>query len=216
VFFDAHTHHFSKKNALVNIFYQESENIHLTKYCSLAAHPWQAEQFEANFIFDVEKFSEKNVLAVGETGLDKLCSADFARQKEIFLQHIKIAQKTQKPLILHAVRAHAEIISVLKSEKFNYPYMFHGFNQNENILKLCSREKNAFFSFGTALFYRNSNAEKALQNTPLEKVFFETDDSSTGIEQVYEKAAQILGKTVAMLQKQTEENFEHFFDFKKN
>lgn len=211
MFFDAHTHHFSKKNAVVNVFYQDYEKIREVQFCSLALHPWHVGDIDKNLIFEPEKFAAKNILAVGETGLDKVVSADFELQKGIFRQHIGIAKKIKKPLILHAVRAHAEILAMLRGEKFDMPFLFHGFNQNENIFNICRSEKNAYFSFGTALFHQKSNAANALQNLPPEKVLFETDDSSTEIEQVYEKAAEILATDISILQKQTAENFAVFF-----
>ena len=67
-----------------------------------------------------------SILAIGETGLDKLCRVDFTLQKEIFNHQISIAKEVKKPLIIHCVKAYNEVQQLLKEARAEVPVIFHG------------------------------------------------------------------------------------------
>ena len=52
---------------------------------------------------------------------------------------------------------------------------------------------------------------EALRETPPGQLFLETDDSDTGIEEVYAHAAAVRGTTVEALKRATTENYERIF-----
>jgi TatD DNase family protein len=209
--YDAHTHREGAKNALVNVFHFEAEKISLQKFCSFGIHPWHVENFDGNFEASEKFFSQKNVLAVGETGLDKLCNAKTDLQRDIFIRHIKAATQFQKPLIIHAVRTHDEIVQILLREKFSLPVVFHGFNQNENILQICLKIPNVLFSFGAAVVRQSKNALSALQKLPSEKILLETDDAPMSIEEIFEKAAETRGEEPNAFRRKINQNFQTVF-----
>lgn len=64
------------------------------------------------------------VIGIGETGLDrfhirkdKAIEEVFDKQKELFLEHVKLSNKVNKPLIIHVREAHDEMIAYLKELK---------------------------------------------------------------------------------------------------
>ncbi len=60
----------------------------------------------------------KKIIGIGETGLDYYYEhSDPATQKKIFIEHIKAAQISNVPLIVHTISAENETYDILKSEK---------------------------------------------------------------------------------------------------
>ena len=86
---------------------------------SIGWHPWYLNDFETTEIFKVleEKAVLSQIVAIGETGLDKAITIDWNKQTDVFRFHVEIANKLQKPLIIHCVRAYSELIKFKKEFK---------------------------------------------------------------------------------------------------
>ena len=214
MFINTHTHAqiYDAGIELVNLDLYNSEK---SKYYSYGLHPWylRADDWESDIDLLRVKIHEKNCLAVGECGLDKLCDTDFNLQLEAFEAQIKIANTINKPLIIHCVKAFNELINCLNLNDNKVPVIVHGFNNNENIARVMV-EHGYYFSFGKALLSYESNAAKALKSVGRKKFFLETDDADLSIKYVYKKASEILGIDEEFLKIQLQDNFENVFNFK--
>jgi TatD DNase family protein len=156
---------------------------------------------------------EKRCLAIGECGLDKLSKVDFDLQEEVFVEQIKIANKINKPLIIHCVKAFNELINCLNLNDNKVPVIIHGFNNNENIARVMVNE-GFYFSFGKALLGYESNAAKAIKNVGRKNFFLETDDADISIKYIYKKASELLGIDEEIIKQQIQSNFENVFKVK--
>lgn len=213
-FVNIHSHFAGNENQIVIINSLPQDDINKNKYYSCGIHPWfilnnwyiQLEQLR-------NKILQKNIIAIGECGLDKLKSADINVQQEVFIHHIKLANEFNLPLIIHNVKSHQEILNLLFQFKNKQTVVFHGFNNNLRIAHQII-QNGCYLSFGTALFNPLSNATQVLKAIPYEKFFLETDDSTQySIEEVYAKASEILN---IPLQKLKEDLFLRFKEvFKK-
>lgn len=204
-FIDIHTHHRISKNAIVN-FYAEFDKHDTVPQSSLGLHPWYLQNADEYF-FQLAKFAPaKNVLTIGECGLDKVCDTDWQLQERVFKKQIELANQLQKPLIIHCVRAYNECISFLKQSEV--PVIFHGFNSNINIANMLL-EKGFYLSIGTVIF--NQTFENVFERLPLERIFFETDDSQTEISHIYKRASEIKNISIETLILQIENNFQKIF-----
>jgi TatD DNase family protein len=91
-------------------------------YASVGLHPLHIK--DEVFSFErYKKMAEENkekVVAIGETGLDKH-GENPEKQKEVFLEHIKLAEELQLPLIIHCRKEHNELINTLKFQIPNSP-----------------------------------------------------------------------------------------------
>jgi TatD DNase family protein len=159
------------------------------------------------------KSNEKRCLAIGECGLDKLSKVDFELQQTVFLEHIKIANKIKKPLIIHCVKAFNELINCLNQSDNEVPVVIHGYNNNENIAHVLL-DYGCYFSFGKALLGYDSNAAKAIKNIGRKNFFLETDDADISIKYIYKKASELLGIEEEILKQQLVSNFENVFKLK--
>ncbi len=212
VFINIHTHSqlYDAQVEIVNLFVGKGER---TNFYSYGIHPWYVKDdytYELDHLRNIAK--EKRCIAIGECGLDKMSSVDFALQQEVFEEQIKLANELNKPLIIHCVKAFNELINCLNLNDNKVPVIIHGFNNNENIARIL-KEQGYFFSFGKALLGYESNAAKAIKTVGRKVFFLETDDADLSIKYVYRKASELLGIDEEIIKAQIVENFKSVFNF---
>ena len=72
-------------------------------------------------VFDAEAYEElgknERVIAIGECGLDYYRCDESSKelQKEVFIEHIGLANKLQKPLMLHIRNAYEDALEILRT-----------------------------------------------------------------------------------------------------
>ena len=176
---------------------------------SVGLHPWHSDRFNSKLAEKISAALEaKNVGAIGEAGLDKICNVSWNEQIAAWNFQFQLAQQKSLPIIIHCVKAHYDFVPFCKDSKV--PMLFHGFQGNEEILKDLSRFETSYFSFGKSIFQNQKIQELILKVTP-NRLLLETDTGPFSIEQVYEKAAFILGFDLASLQSLLKKNALEFF-----
>jgi len=202
-FLDIHTHQAAQKKGITSIQSLSLTNdiflaIPKTKLISIGLHPWYAtlDKLEMQMKYMSVLASQQNVKLIGECGLDQLKGAQIENQISILETQVKLAEKLNKPLILHCVKAFSELIEIKDRLKVTVPMIIHGFNKNE-ALGLQLLKKGFLLSFGTAILKENSGASKLIRNTDV--FFLETDDSEIPIEEIYNAAAKLKNCSVDAL-----------------
>ncbi|MSP84637.1 MAG: TatD family deoxyribonuclease [Flavobacteriaceae bacterium] len=190
-FFNLHTHQFSNQLdvlELVNQYPQEFD-ASIPNY-SIGIHPWHIVQDSIDEELEIieSKLKDKKCLAIGECGLDKRIEIPMALQQMVFEKQLALAEKYDKPLVIHCVAAFQEVIAIKKKMAISVPMIIHGFSKNkETAMQLIA---NGFYiSFGKYLL-RNSELELVFKSIPKERLFLETDTIKEGIAAVYELAAK--------------------------
>ncbi len=210
-YIDLHTHQLNKQNvfAIKNIFAQDYSKVLVNSLYSVGLHPWHIEKVDWVSCFEhiFEASNDKNMLFVGECGLDRSIDTTFVKQEECFKKQIEIASQLDKPLIIHCVRAYNDLIRIRKSIKLNIPLIIHGFNGNrETTLSLLTY--GFYFSVGERfLFDERKNVN--LELIPINHLFLETDESAFSIETMYQKASLILDLNEQELVLKVMENFKN-------
>ncbi|MBN2486497.1 MAG: TatD family hydrolase [Bacteroidales bacterium] len=215
MYIDIHRHSSDSGDAdvvLRNVFHNEHGRVLSENYCSVGLHPWHINR--ASLVRDlglVGKMAlQSNVLAIGETGLDKAVDIDIETQREAFRAQAEIAKMANKPLIIHCVKAYDELLSLRKNSRHKQPWIFHWFNAApQTAFDLIA--KGCYLSFGITLFKEEGKAFKSFGQIPLDRVFFETDDVGLSIKEVYEKAAFLRNITMDKLMGQIKLNFKNCF-----
>ncbi|MCR5646109.1 MAG: TatD family hydrolase [Bacteroidales bacterium] len=174
------------------------------RLATFGVHPWQVQNAD---LTRLETLLQQNRLAaIGETGLDRAHPDTYALQKEVFEQHILLAEQYQKPLIIHNVHATADILQLHKKHQPRQPWILHGFNGTaDEIRQLTS--KGLFLSVGESIFYPNRKITQAISSLPLDNLFLETDTSPKTIEEIYKKALELLNLPLIRLKEQIFSNF---------
>ncbi|GAA4787856.1 TatD family hydrolase [Olivibacter ginsenosidimutans] len=206
-YIDIHTHQLiSEADICIYNLRQQYQTQYLYPYCSIGIHPWDITLASWKQQLDELKHyaSLSPVAAIGECGLDKLCSVDWQLQCTIFAAQVSLANWVKKPLIIHCVKAFEEVMAILKTEKNQVPVIFHGFNKKQTLAAMLTK-KGYYLSFGGAIL--KDQHTDSLLSCPLTQLFFETDNNQYSIHQVYEKAASLLNIPQAILLEEVEHNF---------
>lgn len=181
-------------------------------WLSYGIHPWYI--LHSNMTNLIEKVKtlahNQQVIAIGEAGLDKLRGPAMDIQRQIFCQQIDISETTQKPLIIHSVKANNEILSLRKKRKPLQPWIIHGFNGPPQEMEQLIKE-DFYLSFGPRIFYSDSKAANSLKAIPSDRFFLETDHTNKSISALYLRAAEIRGISTQELEEIIENNFRRLF-----
>ena len=122
---DAHTHILAP-SALVNRF--PFDPMPEGYFYSVGIHPWHAaDATPEQWQWLQEAAQRPDVLAIGECGLDKLCATPWPAQLSAFKRQIALSEQVGKPLVIHDVRAHQEIIALHRELRPSQPWIIHGF-----------------------------------------------------------------------------------------
>ena len=186
-------------------------------YYSIGLHPWHVNMVKLSEQFaNLERVTQlSNCYAIGETGLDRVCTTSFDLQMEAFGFQAALADKIGKPLIIHCVKAYSEMLNFLKSRKSKTPCIFHGFAANQTIAdKLVGW--GSYLSFGQVLFHGNSKLLDVFRKIPIAHIFLETDTSNYTIASIYQKAASIRQMSVNELAILIANNFINCFQSDKS
>jgi TatD DNase family protein len=212
-----HTHSETGFNAEATIINRhcDFDSIPKTGYFSVGLHPWylNAETAVEDFHQLAQAAFDKNVLAIGECGLDKACSTDWELQKRMFDQQISTAIQVGKPLIIHCVKAYAEVVDMINKHHAETTAVFHGFNKSQQ-LAVDLIHGGFHLSFGKHLLQENT--ANVFASLPLNQLFLETDASEIPIETIYQQAAQIKNMSVESVANQMRNNFSTVFGISLN
>ena len=210
-FVDIHTHRAKDCDNLIQIV-----NLDLNQPCpeqgyySYGIHPWDLDnaefQVEKALQTLVEKLKLPHVVALGEAGLDKMHKASFERQIELFERQIELSETLQKPMILHDVRSHNEIIALRKKHKAKQPWILHGFSGTEQDIRQLIGQ-GIYLSVGESLLHPERKIHKSLKFIDLDYLFFETDTVETGVELIYKAAANLMEMDINALKAQIFSNY---------
>lgn len=214
-YINIHTHHLSDQS---NVYFvlsinpgEQTTNLDCLFY-SMGIHPWNINSTDiASAIHKLDiSASDSVVLAIGEIGLDRMIETPLSIQEDVFQKQLQIAEKYNKPVIIHCVKCFSELISIRKKTNTKLPWIIHGFVKNITIAEDLI-ESGCFISFGKALL-TNEKLQIIFKTLPMNRLFLETDDSDLEIEVLYKKAALIKDLKIEDLKKELFSNFTTCFN----
>lgn len=183
-----------------------------SRFYSAGLHPWflTADTLDAAVNWLQAQAAHPQVLAIGECGLDKLTHTPWTLQLDAFQRCFALSESAQKPLVLHCVKAYAEIVALKKQWKPTQPWIIHGFDKNLPTA-LMLLKAGCYLSFGASLFRGNSHTAAVLGQIPADRFFLETDDATWTIETIYQQACAIRGISIEILSTRLNESFTKVF-----
>lgn len=146
-------------------------------FYSCGIHPLHCQK-ETENLNELKKLSNsKRIIALGETGLDYYYSSETKNlQQKFFREHIRIAIKLNKPIIVHSRNSIKDTIKILKEENAEKcGGILHSFTENEkSAFRLLDIGFYISFS-GIITFKKSIELRNTLKKIPLEKLLIETD-----------------------------------------
>ena len=214
-YFNLHTHQFTNQIEVLELVNQYPQEFDARiPFYSMGIHPLYIDEnrLESDFQIVAEKLALTECLALGECGLDKRSETSFEIQLSVFERQLALAEKHQKPVVIHCVAAFQELIEIKKRLKICVPMIVHGFSKKIELAKQLI-DNGIYVSFGKNLL-RNPELESVFQNIPNDKFLLETDMVEEGIQVVYTLAAKYKELELSELQEIVNKNFNTVFDFR--
>ena len=145
---------------------------------SVGIHPHGAAKAQAGWFDRLESLAgSETVLAIGETGLDFYRDlSPRAVQEKVFREHLRLACRLSKPVIIHSRQAHAETLKILKDEDLPSPAgVMHCFSGDRHWAE-AFLDLGFYISFAGPLTYpRSHDLRDLLSLVPADRLLLETD-----------------------------------------
>jgi TatD DNase family protein len=168
-----------------------------------------------------------DVVAVGETGLDYFYNKETADvQLNSFIDHIKVANKVKKPLIIHTRNAQKDTIDALKNHyEHSTGAVLHCFTESLEMAN-AAIDMGIYISIsGIVTFKTALELQETVKQIPLEKLLIETDspwlapvpfrgkkNEPKHVVEVAKFIAQLKGVSIETLAHHTTNNFYTLFN----
>lgn len=146
-------------------------------YISAGMHPDEAPGVPLDEKKLADAANHPKVIAIGETGLDYYrVDGDVKWQQDRFVQHIALAKKTKKPLIIHTRSAREDTIAILQSEQANeVGGVMHCFTEDWDMAKQAL-DLGFYISISGIVTFKNANElREVAKKVPLSRLLIETD-----------------------------------------
>lgn len=182
---DIHTHHLDADGALISVAPQDF-NPQPGKWYSVGFHPWhEIDQLtDEDFELLEQCAQHRQVLAIGETGMDRTRGAELDIQVAVFVRHLQLAHDLGKPVVTHCVRAAQDILAARsRAHLDDVPLIIHGMRSNAHVARTLL-DGGCYLSFGSRF-----NPE-AVNATPPDRLLIETDEAPVTILKVANLVAQ--------------------------
>lgn len=212
--YDVHTHKIYSEDSddpyhscifdVYSLEFEVAKELHQRHSFSCGIHPWYSEDSETQMAYLTEITSNPRIVAIGETGLDKLKGPSFEVQTPVFKKHIELSEKLGKPVIIHCVKAWEELLKVKKDTNPSQQWIIHGYRGKPDLTKKLLSE-GFYFSVG-----ENINVD-SMQLIPLDRLFCETDEGDMPIFEVYLQASKSINIDVVDFAEAISENVRKMF-----
>ena len=203
-------------------------------WATVGVHPDNDDVQEPSLDDLLERAKLPRVVGIGETGLDYFrlegrSVADMEWQRERFRTHIRAAQHTQLPLIIHTRSASDDTIRLLQEEGEDGSAgsaggVFHCFTETDEVAR-AGLDLGFYISFSGILTFKNAqDLRDVAQFVPLERILIETDspylapvpfrgktNNPSYVPFVAQQIADIKGITVQAVAEATSRNFDQLF-----
>tara|TARA_Y100000310_G_C20680129_1_gene815433 strand:+ start:1445 stop:2194 length:750 start_codon:yes stop_codon:yes gene_type:complete len=142
---------------------------------SLGLYPLHAIKLNEKQLNEELNFIKKNknkIISIGEIGLDKNYEGhNIKKQIKSFEKVLSLAEKINKPVVIHSRKAEKECIDIL--ETFKTKNIMHCFTGNFKLVKRI-QDNNYFFSIPTNIV-RLLHFQKIVEQTSTSQLLTETD-----------------------------------------
>jgi TatD DNase family protein len=145
-------------------------------YPALGWHPWYIKEAEIDTNLQFIKANIERAVAIGEVGLDYhkrvRAVADKDLQKQALRGLLKIAKEHDKPALIHSRYAWRDAFNMVREAGLKKA-VFHWYTGTSSVLRDII-DAGYYISVTPAVAYHEEH-RRAVKETPLEKLFLETD-----------------------------------------
>lgn len=193
-------------------------------YGAIGIHPESADTYtEEDLKYVEEHINDPKVVAVGEIGLDYYWTKETRdKQKELFEYQLALAERVNKPVIIHSREATQDTIDILK--KYKVTGVIHSFSGSYETA--CIYIKMGYLlGINGVITFKNCNLKDVVEKLDLGNIVLETDspyltpvpyrgkrNDPSHVWEIAEYIANLKGVSVEELSKETNGNISRCFD----
>jgi TatD DNase family protein len=197
-----------------------------TLSATAGVHPHEASSWSAETAARIRGLlAEPEVVAVGETGLDyHYMHSPRAEQRQAFEAHLALAVELEKPVVVHARDADADMAAMLRSLGTRPPtVVLHSFSSGDAVWE-AGLAINAYFSFSGMITFKNWSRTDRVTACPSDRLLVETDapylapvphrgkrNEPAFVRDVAQRAAELRRESFETLAQRTTENARRCF-----
>ena len=202
-------------------------------WATVGVHPDSEDVTEPSFDDLLQRAALPRVVAIGETGLDYYrlngrSVADMEWQRERFRVHIRAAQATAKPLVIHTRSASDDTLAILREEGEGAGGgaggVFHCFTESR-MVATAALDMGFYISFSGILTFKTAqDLREVAALVPMDRLLIETDspylapvpyrgktNNPSYVPWVAKQLAEIKGCSAQAIGEQTSRNFDALF-----
>lgn len=148
-------------------------------WATVGTHPHEAKENPGLEPEDLIRLAARpKVVGIGECGLDfhyDLSPRDV--QAAVFRVHVKAAQETGLPLVVHTREADAAMAQILEEEHARAPFklLMHCYTSGLDLARTAARLGAWFSVSGIATFKAAEDVRAVIRDMPAERIIVETD-----------------------------------------
>jgi TatD DNase family protein len=147
-------------------------------YAAVGVHPHDAETLNQESLEKLRNLAkDPNVVAIGEIGLDYYRDlSPREKQKEAFIEQIKLSQEIGKPIIIHDRDAHQDVMDIVKKYKAGKNQGIMHCYSGSLQMAIESIKEGFYISFAGPVTYKNAKkAQEVAAKVPMDRLLVETD-----------------------------------------
>lgn len=198
-------------------------------WCTVGTHPHEAKEDPGLAPSTLERLAARpRVIGIGECGLDfhyDLSPREV--QVQVFRAHVRAAQDTGLPLVVHTREADAVMAQILEEEYAKTPFklLMHCYTSGPDLARRAAALGAWFSVSGIATFKAAEEVRAVIADMPAERIIVETDcpylapvpfrgrrNEPAYVSYVLAKLADIRGWSVPEAEQRTEDAFFSLFD----
>jgi len=147
---------------------------------AVGLHPLEAHSWTPELAAEIEKLaqSDSRVVAIGETGLDFYKAENVTEQKVAFWEQLAIAQRLDKPVIIHCRDAASDLVELVRQfqqEKGTVKGVMHCWAGTPEETQQCL-DLGFYISFSGLVTFKNAKSVQASAKiVPDDRLLVETD-----------------------------------------
>ena len=197
-------------------------------YAAPGVHPREAHSCGAEELESLSKILEHpRVVAIGEVGLDRQVDCSIAEQEAVFVEMIRLAEKKDKPLLIHSRRTMGRVLELLEREGGGrVKGVLHAFPGSVEVA-LQAINMNFLIGVGGVVTYATAKRlPQVVREVPETALVLETDapdmtpepfrgqpNRPAWLQRVAEEVAELRGWSLAETARITSANAMRLFEF---
>lgn len=220
----------------INRFINNADNIETSKevlsliekysnmYGTIGIHPEHVDSYTKEDLEFIEKnLDNKKIVAIGEIGLDyHYTKENKEKQIELFELQLKLAEKYNKPVIIHSRDATKDTIDTLK--KYKVKGVIHSFSGSFETACIYI-EIGFLLGVNSVITFKNANIKEVYERISLHNIVLETDspylspepyrgkkNEPANILVIAEFLSSLYGVSLPYLSEITNDNIARIFD----